>query len=188
MDAWLYIALLGAAIWVYASLLPKRTGPAAPSEVMKEIEDTIDHFSSEMEEENRQMMKLVTNLKHDHEAQVRTLQNRIEFLERQSRGLSEQVSEIAKAKPAAPAPEMPPPAPAAEPGTPDGAANAARTGKKPDEPAANPAASIRIRYAELFRLQGEGKSTEFIAKKLGMNKGEVMLIMQLGKQEDLARA
>jgi DNA-directed RNA polymerase specialized sigma24 family protein len=48
--------------------------------------------------------------------------------------------------------------------------------------------NIRDRYANVFQLYDQGKSTDYIAKKLDMNKGEVMLIIQLAKQEGQARA
>jgi DNA-binding NarL/FixJ family response regulator len=47
---------------------------------------------------------------------------------------------------------------------------------------------IQVRYSELFQLYGQGKSIEVISKKLGMNKGEVQLIIQLAKQEEAAHA
>ncbi|MNG03181.1 hypothetical protein D3C84_862490 [compost metagenome] len=47
--------------------------------------------------------------------------------------------------------------------------------------------SIRDRYVELFELYDQGKSIEAVARKLGMNKGEIQLIIQLAKQEEGAR-
>lgn len=47
---------------------------------------------------------------------------------------------------------------------------------------------IRSRYPGLFALHDAGKSVEYIAKKTGMNKGEVMLILQLAKREEQHRA
>jgi DNA-directed RNA polymerase specialized sigma24 family protein len=48
--------------------------------------------------------------------------------------------------------------------------------------------SIHARYSELFMLYEQGKSIEMISKKLGMNKGEVQLIIQLAKQEAAVHA
>jgi hypothetical protein len=47
--------------------------------------------------------------------------------------------------------------------------------------------NMKKRYAELFNLHDQGKGVEIIAKKLGMNKGEVNLIIQLSKQEERSR-
>ncbi|MDF2815210.1 MAG: hypothetical protein K0Q81_1410, partial [Paenibacillus sp.] len=58
----------------------------------------------------------------------------------------------------------------------------------PDKPLKHEGMNIRYRYTELFALEKQGKSIDHIAKKLGMNKGEVMLIIQLAKQEDRTRA
>ncbi|WP_042160514.1 DUF6115 domain-containing protein [Paenibacillus gorillae] len=76
-------------------------------------------------------------------------------------------------------------APAAQP-----AAEPVRLVQEADPaPAAVPApTTIQSRYAELLELYSQGKSIELIAKKLGMNKGEVQLILQLAKQEEGARA
>jgi hypothetical protein len=43
---------------------------------------------------------------------------------------------------------------------------------------------IRERYAELFQLYDQNKSIDYIARKLGMNKGEVGLILELARQEE----
>jgi hypothetical protein len=69
---------------------------------------------------------------------------------------------------------------------------AERAPQQPDEvqakaEAASPA-GIRGRYRELFALYDAGKSVDYIAKKSGMNKGEVMLILQLAKREEQHRA
>ncbi|WP_426447053.1 hypothetical protein ACP26L_24030 [Paenibacillus sp. S-38] len=48
--------------------------------------------------------------------------------------------------------------------------------------------NIRERYEELFRMYEQGKSTDAIAKKLGLNKGEIHLILQLAKQEEKTHA
>jgi hypothetical protein len=186
VDAWLYIALLGFVILAYAWMLPKPTSSSAQVNVIKDIEEAMDHFSSEMEEENRQLMNVVSSIKSEHEAQVRTLQARIEYLEKHSQGLTAQVIEIAKAKPAAePVPYKDQPS--------EGAASPRMQMKEEVESPTTPAPSeasgmhIRKRYAELFQLAEQGKSIDHIAKKLEMNKGEVMLIMQLAKQEERAR-
>ncbi len=58
----------------------------------------------------------------------------------------------------------------------------AATREQPNEPVA--LMNIKQRYAELFELYELGKSMDFIAKKLGMNKGEISLILLLAKQEE----
>lgn len=46
--------------------------------------------------------------------------------------------------------------------------------------------TVKDRYPEIFSLYDSGKSIEYIAKKLGKNKGEVSLILMLSKQEEAA--
>jgi DNA-binding NarL/FixJ family response regulator len=48
--------------------------------------------------------------------------------------------------------------------------------------------NIRERYKEVFDLQRQGKSMDYIAKKMSMNKGELQLILQLAKQEESLHA
>jgi DNA-binding NarL/FixJ family response regulator len=47
--------------------------------------------------------------------------------------------------------------------------------------------NIRDRYSVIFEMYDQGKSTDHIAKKLDMTKGEVNLIVQLAKQEEQIR-
>ncbi|WP_274651518.1 hypothetical protein [Paenibacillus humicola] len=72
--------------------------------------------------------------------------------------------------------------------TPADAAAAAVLSNKPlsteAETSADSSVTIRERYAELFGLYDAGKSVEAVAKKLGMPKGEVHLIVQLSKREE----
>jgi len=80
--------------------------------------------------------------------------------------------------------------------SPPSAAGAARDADAGDGPGGGdearavpvPGRGIRSRYPELFAWHDAGKSVEYIAKKTGMNKGEVMLILQLAKREEQHRA
>jgi hypothetical protein len=47
-----------------------------------------------------------------------------------------------------------------------------------------PPTSIRGRYPELLELYDKGRSVEQIAKAMGLNKGEVQLILQLARREE----
>ncbi|MBO9597655.1 MAG: hypothetical protein J7559_07540, partial [Cohnella sp.] len=47
-----------------------------------------------------------------------------------------------------------------------------------------PPTSIRGRYPELLALHDKGRSVEQIAKALGLNKGEVQLVLQLARREE----
>ncbi|MNJ40883.1 hypothetical protein D3C77_357880 [compost metagenome] len=44
--------------------------------------------------------------------------------------------------------------------------------------------SFHERYPELFELYDQGKSIDMIAKAVGIQRGEVQLILQLAKKEE----
>lgn len=201
----MYIVLFGLVCIVYARLLPK--APAGPSSagMVKEIEETMEHFAAELEEENKQLLQSVTQMKHDHEQQVSKLSGKIEQLEKQSYDLSQELKKLIISKiqeaPLRPEPEA---SRAAERGAPaaeetaaygitasaaaeaEAALRQAAAASDAPQPSAA-AAGLRERYEGLFQLYDQGKSTEYIAKKLGLNKGEVSLIVQLAKQEEQGR-
>jgi hypothetical protein len=199
LQPWHYIVLLGAVLLVFAFLKPSSRQPAKPATTIKEIEDTMEQFTAELEEENRQLIQLVSEMKHDHEKHSAKLQGRLEVLERQNIDVSKQLDRLLQAEanqrnkgPAAPAI-------VADPAAAKLAAAVAASSSAPTNPLTEAppvekqemkpdGMNIRNRYTELFQLEKQGKSIDHIAKKLGMNKGEVMLIIQLAKQEDHARA
>lgn len=199
-NAWLYIVLLGLVLVVYARLLPKREADSRQSNVIKEIEVTMEQFSADLEEENERVLELVSDMKKKHDMQTASLQDRIDALERQNRAMNEQLASLVRSEQSR---KVEPPAaepvvynrPPVFPGNPTAAAPvpASATGDRtaeaePSSPEAESGPmNIRKRYANVFELYDQGKSTEYIAKKLEMNKGEVMLIVQLAKREDRAR-
>lgn len=194
MDAWLYIVLLGLVLVVYAKLVPKKEPATKQTNVMKEIENTMELFSAELEEENKQLLGLVSGMKKEHDAHTATLLGRIEALEHQNKAVHDQLSMLLldqrNRKDTSP-PSVAIDAPGVS--APDVSLSAAAPAQqKPQaeeavvQPERGPM-SIRQRYSDVFRLYEQGKSTEYIAKKLEMNKGEVMLIIQLAKQEDQSR-
>ncbi|SDC87123.1 hypothetical protein SAMN02799630_01571 [Paenibacillus sp. UNCCL117] len=210
---WVYVVLFGLVLIVYARLLPREPKPGKDNPGMiKEVESAMDHFAVELEEQNKAIVQLFTDTKKDYETHSAMLSGRVELLEKQNRQLqselsrvgfvTEQIQKLQTGPPGTPpevriapdgqrrlaeAPEVDfvrqgaaNPLPAPEP--PEDAA-----GKpEPDGERAPAPMSIRNRYAELFLLHDHGKSIESIAKKLGMNKGEVALILQLAKQEEKA--
>ncbi|MFC5448368.1 hypothetical protein [Paenibacillus aestuarii] len=204
MKPWMYVVLLGLVFIVYARFIPKKE-PAGldKTNVVQEIEETIEHFAAEMDEQNQALLDLFSRTKQDYEVELAKLAGRLESLEKQKQELSHELTKVhvnqqlhSKAVGTAQvtgeaslvevnaAPTAPPlvqaqltsPLPAIEPEVP-----------VPDPEPLYTGLSMKSRYAELFSLHEQGKGVEAIAKKLGMNKGEVTLILQLSKQEEHSR-
>ncbi len=156
----------------------------AGEEVLDTVEGTLQQFVEEMEQENREFAQMVAEMKREHERKTSTLLDRIEFLERRTAMLTEPpvqqtTNSALLASPPASAPQ-PVQAEAAE-----RVSEQVTTGEQLARPAAD---TVRSRYKEIFGLYDNGKSIEYIAKKLGTNKGEVQLIIQLAKREEQADA
>ena len=186
MDAWHYVVLLGLVLLLYARWMPKSKSSADKAPVIKEIEETMEQFSAELDEENRKLMQFVAEMKKDHDLHAAKLQGRIEALEQQNANVTRQLEQLLKSGSTAAA--------HAETGQRDAgreeadraAAEMANVDVREPEPSGG--IRVRARYPDVFRLYDQGKSAEYIAKKLNMNKGEIMLIIQLAKQEEQARA
>lgn len=189
MEPWVYIVLLGAVLLMASRFINQSNVQQKHNPMLKEIEDTFEHFSADLEQENKQLLDLVAAMKHEHESQTDKLLGRIEHMEQLtmlvSRRLEESarhnymISESAKSVLGT-----------SEPTVLSVHSNpSAETYSIPDSTITAPnnqtiETTIKSRYKIVFDLQKQGKSTEYIAKKLGMNKGEVLLITQLGKHEE----
>ncbi|MDF2652951.1 MAG: hypothetical protein K0Q73_8756 [Paenibacillus sp.] len=203
MQPWMYVVLLGLVLIVYARFLPKEQASASTkTNVVQEIEETIEHFAAEMDEQNQTLLNLFSKTKQDYEIELAKLAGRLESLEKQKHELSQELTKVHVNH------QM------------NQRTNAATDISSEDQhtvdsriPIANPAHSVQVtsselaaaskesiveepiytglsmksRYRELFSLHDQGKGVEAIAKKLGMNKGEVSLILQLSRQEERAR-
>ncbi|TLS49822.1 hypothetical protein FE782_22720 [Paenibacillus antri] len=215
MDMWMIVALLGLVIILYASMLP-RTPERKPvqEDFLDSVGDTLQQFAEEIESENKELIRMVGEMKREHEQRTGKLLARIEQLEKHSAASEERrppaaPPQSATATPAAAprpfaagvAPELPPPPLRTDRLRPESVTHAAAESRPtpvdaaaprdPDledkpvpEPASRFADTVKSRYKELFDLHDSGKSIEHIAKKLGKNKGEVQLIIGLAKQEE----
>ncbi|WP_414694786.1 DUF6115 domain-containing protein [Paenibacillus sp.] len=204
---WMIVSLLGLVILLYASLLPRtQERKPAPEEFLDSMGDTLQQFADEIEQENKELLRMVGDMKREHEKRTSSLLSRIEQLEKQaappaaaavdsarSASAGSAFAEAVRPEPAAPAAlaQASPPVPAASSaaesaGVP--AAGAPAVSAADDEAKAPRssrfAGTVKARYQELFELYDAGKSIEYIAKKLGKNKGEVQLIIGLAKQEE----
>lgn len=185
MQPWMYVVLLGLVVIVYARFLPKeQLAASGKMTVVQEIEETIEHFAAEMDEQNQSLLDLFSKTKQDYEVELSKLAGRLETLEKQKHELSQELKVHVK-----------------DQGTLTSFEQQAAAGESPfmnsalvveppilEEEPVYAGLSMKSRYAELFTLHDQGKGVEAIAKKLGMNKGEVSLILQLSRQEEQTRA
>lgn len=174
MGPWLYIVLLGACIMLYAWLRPSGES-GRPSTGIDEIEATLEQFAQELEEDNRKLLEAVGGVKGKLEGEIMKLSGRVDVLEKQLLAYAQQST-------AQPAPSPQPTTPSSPPGEPAVPEEEAAATAGPEHQTAP--VDMKSRYPELFHYYEQGKSIEYIAKKTGMNKGEVQLIIQLAKQEE----
>jgi hypothetical protein len=200
MQPWHYIALLGAVIAVYAVLSPrtdKKTG--TERHMLKDLEETMERFSAELEEENRKLLEAISGMKKQHESETAELRSKIMALEEQNRLMAGTLQELSCGSAKAADEAISRKASSIPDARLEAAGDASAETVRPEslqngpenEAAVQPesgSAGFRERYAELFKLYQQGKSTEYIAKKLNMNKGEVMLILRLAEREETAYA
>lgn len=192
---WLSIVLLGAAITGYAWMMPKPSSKDKGSEFSSE--SAYEQLLEDLEAENRELVDAVAKFKREQDETVDKLGRRIVDMEHQMKLWTLQAANAAAAVNAHPAssiavaesasametlkeaqPITAEPSHGQTPILPDPA-------KEPEpEPIVVPPTSIRGRYPELLALHDKGRSVEQIAKALGLNKGEVQLILQLARREE----
>lgn len=173
---------------------------------MEQWEETLEVFLNELEEDNEKLLETISNLKRQQEQMMDKLSARIDELDSRVREQERELRQLALARleqqaSFSPAPasdhignEVVPPQDnrnVSEPSVSNGMSEALEAPVNdpfsdhgtPDVETAPQALSVKARYPELFRLYNEGKSVDSIAKRLGMNNGEVSLILRLAKQE-----
>ncbi|TXK81948.1 hypothetical protein FU659_15630 [Paenibacillus sp. N3.4] len=188
----MYVVLLGLVLIVYARFLPKNSAASSPkTNVVQEIEETIEHFAAEMDEQNQALLDLFSRTKQDYEIELAKLAGRLESLEKQKHELSQELTKAHVSQLTQLTPNSPMDMVVASQREAINEQNLTPVFEtiieKAVEQPTYPGLSMKSRYMELFALHDEGKGVEAIAKKLGMNKGEVSLILQLSRQEEQTR-
>ncbi len=183
---WLSVVLLGVAITGYAWMMPKPSSKGKDSEFSSE--SAYEQLLEDLEAENRELVDAVAKFKREQDETVDKLSRRIVDMEHQMKLWSLQAATTAAT--AAPIPAATPEFRQDEPATTD-APSQPHTFVQPEpvkdpepEPIQVPPTSIRGRYPELMALHDKGRSIEQIAKTLGLNKGEVQLVLQLARREE----
>lgn len=177
--------MLGAAALIYAVMLPKRqeNKHLSSEQLVKEVEATLEQYMADIEEENDTLVDLVGQIKKDTtskqvamEEHMREMHQRLLQVEHQAEQQAAlimeadqerrlHVSELAELNRVK-------------------AAVIDTSEVKQSIKMAVPENSIKYRYAELFELYEQGKSIDLIGKSVGLQRGEVQLILQLAKQEE----
>lgn len=182
-----YIVLLGAVVIVGAFIMPRKNQHAAlPTQTVQNMETALEQFMENMEKDNQELVQLVAKAQQETKADADRKEQRIIDLERKCDRLNEQL-ELALSRSASSAIQ---PVQKIQPAQME-AVKPAIEAADHSEVLLNEAKQlnkIQARYPELFQLYEQGKSIEAVSKKLGMNKGEVQLIIQLAKQEEAAHA
>lgn len=184
-EPYMYVVLIGLCILVFSFLFAKPKKQASPESphIMQEVEETMEGFMAELEEDNKKLLDTIAHMKESHNLSLHKMTERMERLEQEFqqerqdwKRLVLMTAEHAGQTPARSAPAEPTqpllqtePAPVPE-----------------EEP--KPSTGIRGRYEEVLGLHDDGKSVDYIARKCGLNKGEVNLIIQLALQEEEANA
>lgn len=191
MEPWQYIVLVGAVVVVGAFVMPRKKPEREEApQTVRNMETALDQFMENMEKDNEHLIKMIAESQQTAKLEADSKDKRIATLEERC-GQLEKLLQESLVRPAEASLQS------EQPGV-----NSVRTGMAeqtmrfdahqaesnvaPERAEANQepkSKSIHDRYSELFRLYREGKSIEAIAKKLGMNKGEVQLIIGLSKQE-----
>jgi len=194
MQSWQYIALLGAVIAVTAAILPKNKKNQAASgsnhAQFEQLEMSFEQFMQNMEKEHDGLVKMLTNSLQTLREDDRSKKEQITRLEKKCSELEVLLSSLSHANAGLDAKVSLLAANSSFSG--EGSGHGTQQSSfdaQLEQLKLNivPENSIQSRYSDLFEMYENGKSVEAIAKKLGKNKGEVQLILQLAKQEENAR-
>lgn len=195
MGSWQYIALLGAVIAIAALLLPKgksKQENASSGAQVEQLELAFEQFMENMESEHRDLVKMLTTSLQQLREEDRVKSEMIARLEQRQAQAEERFATLSQQHAALEAKLQMLALPTEHALKYDvtsatGAeSHSALQQAEQQKQAARMENSIHKRYAELFEMHHAGKSIEAIAKKLGKNKGEVQLILQLAMQEEKA--
>ncbi|WP_152392497.1 DUF6115 domain-containing protein [Paenibacillus guangzhouensis] len=185
LDPLWYVVIIGAAAILYAVMIPRQRKQQTgnQSEIVREVEETLEHFMDEIDQDNKELVQLVTQMKQDFVTQQNILGHRVEQLEHRCQQLELQLGQQAQqwiAQQQTSIAEEP--IHSVEPSLTISVPVVEQQQITEPEPSKEDA-SIKGRYAEVFALYEDGKSIDMISKKTGIPSGEIQLILQLSKQE-----
>ncbi|BBI34410.1 hypothetical protein [Cohnella abietis] len=196
---WITIVLIGIAITGYAFLMPKTSNKEKEQQSDFSSEAAYNQLLEDLEDENRELLDAVAKFKKEQDDTVEKLGRRIIDMEQQMKNWS--------------GPSNPAIVPDSNPSTTekhstspfnelfvapndiehkmsnsDAYPSATAEEMTATEEIMSPPTTIRGRYRELLEMHDKGSSIDKIAKAMGMNKGEVQLIVQLVRREEQQHA
>jgi hypothetical protein len=187
---WLSIVLLGVAITGYAWMMPKTNGGRGKEKGFVS-EAAYDQLLEDLETENRELLDAVAKFKREQDETVEKLGRRLVDMEHlMQKWLEQSPLAAVDSKPpitettSFPSDEIIPASPTPQQVNNESVSYAAPEAFQIDLPPT----TIRGRYPELLAMHDKGRSVEQIAKAMGMNKGEVQLILQLVRREEQQHA
>lgn len=165
MDPWVYVVLLGAFVLIFAWIRPKNKDTSSLQEMELILDQFVDDLEKDLVKRDDRLDRLENQL-GKWEKEKAELETRIALLETKIReGRVQASSDLPKS--------MDEPSPFAEP----------VLTQTPTPPLKEDAAlELEKRYRDIFEWAEKGKPVSYIAKKTGMNHGEIELILQLSKQ------
>jgi hypothetical protein len=187
---WLVIVMLGVAITGYAWMMPKK-GKSEKEKVFVS-EAAYDQLLEDLETENRELVDAVAKFKKEQDVTVEKLGRRIVDMEHQMKTWLEQTPVTVLPPDSKPSITEKKSVPALKSEMPEPEIETLVLGSDSYTAVAEeivlPPTTIRGRYPELLEMHDKGRSVEQIAKALGLNKGEVQLILQLVRREEQQHA
>lgn len=173
----LLISILGLVIVLFSMLQSKKEkSKHSQHGLLDEMKDTFEQFSVDIEADNERLVQHIEQFKRQSDEQIRAVQSKLNQLEEQYKELQGHYLKLLESRSSVLEEHSMPKQQSASSST---------------DPATVPEDSpfaITERYEALLKMYEQGKSIEYISKSLGMNKGEVQLIITLARQEEKGRA
>lgn len=173
MEPWSTLVVLGVGIIVFAWFMPK-SRPESGEKDKKEVEAVLEQYLAEIELENEKVIQSIQKWKQDYshlntqrEKEIQEINEKVNSLEHQFFSLADHVTTL-QALPL---------------NNQEGSDTDQKLNIADNKHTAVDELTIHTRYTEIFELESKGKSTDYIARKLEIPKGEVELILQLGERE-----
>lgn len=83
MEPWIYIVLLGGVIVVIGMLRPRTQQTTDSVEIRRNMEETLEHYMTELETENEKLLTVIERMKQEGEYRDEALRKRLDKLEQE---------------------------------------------------------------------------------------------------------